>query len=275
MTTRTWFITGGGRGLGRAFVDAALGRGDRVVATARRPEELMLALESHAERALVVKMDVNDPVSVRAGVERAIDKMGSLDVVINNAGYGVFGGIEEVSEAQVRAQFDTNFFGTLWVTQAVLPHMRERRSGHIIQISSIAGLTATTGLGIYCASKWALEGMSEALAGEVGPLGIKVTIVEPGGMRTDWRGDSMVRATPVAAYDEVLSARRTLNSRAGPAAGDPVLAAQRIVEIVGQPEPPLRLILGNRAFENAVSAYESRLRDFIAQESISRSVDSD
>jgi NAD(P)-dependent dehydrogenase (short-subunit alcohol dehydrogenase family) len=273
MTSLTWFITGAGRGLGRAFVDGALTHGDRVVATARKPDELARALEPHGDRALVLAMDVNDPVSVRAAVGRAIEEMGPLDVVVNNAGYGLAGGVEEVSEAQARAQFDTNFFGVLWVTQAVLPHMRERRSGHIIQISSVNGLTASTGLGMYSASKWALEAMSESLANEVRPFGIKVTIVEPGGFRTDWRGDSMVRATEIADYDGVLEARRKAHAKAGGAAGDPVLAAQRLIEIVRDPAPPLRLILGNNAFNQAIATYENRLRDFATWESVSRSVD--
>jgi NAD(P)-dependent dehydrogenase (short-subunit alcohol dehydrogenase family) len=275
MASMTWFITGAGRGLGRAFVDGALAQGDRVVATARKPDELARALETHEDRALVLKMDVNDRASVHAAVERALEEMGPLDVVVNNAGYGLAGGIEEVSEEEARAQFDTNFFGALWVTQAVLPHMRERRSGHIIQISSVAGITAGTGLGLYSASKWALEAMSESLAGEVKPFGIKVTLVEPGGIRTDWRGDSMVRATPLADYDVVLESRRKAHSKVGGAAGDPVLAAQRIIELTQLPEPPLRLILGNNAFEHAVATLEDRLKVFAAWESVSRSTDRD
>src|SRR5690606_3079664 len=156
------------------------------------------------------------------------------DVVVNNAGYGLAGGVEEVSPAQARAQFDTNFFGALWVTQAALPHLRARRSGHIIQISSIAGVMAAPNLGIYCASKWALEAMSEALAAEVAHLGIKVTIVEPSGFRTDWAGNSMDRATPIADYDEVLAQRRESLGGKGStdlAAGDPAKAAQVLLDL--------------------------------------------
>jgi len=276
MAIRTWLITGAGRGLGRAFVDGVLAHGDRVIATARMPEALASELEPHGDQALVLALDVNDSAAVDSAVGRALDQMGQLDVVVNNAGYGLSGGVEEVTEAQARAQFDTNFFGPLWVTQAVLPHMRARRSGHIIQISSIGGLTTSPNLGIYAASKWALEAMSEALAGEIAPLGIKVTIVEPSGFPTDWGGSSMERATPIDDYDEVLATtRQALAGVLSPSmkAGDPLLAAERLIEIVEHPEPPLRLLLGNMAFDLATAAYQNRLRGFEEWEAVSRSVD--
>ena len=259
MAPRTWLITGASRGLGRAFVDGVLAHGDRVIATARAPEALERELEGYGDQVLVLPLDVNDSVAARSVVETALGVMGQIDVLVNNAGYGLAGGIEEVSAAEIRSQFETNFFGTLWVIRAVLPHMRNRGTGHIIQISSIAGITASPNIGIYAASKWALEAMSEALAGEVGPLGIKVTIVEPSGFRTDWSGSSMVRATTMNEYDDVLGARREMFSGAPlptATAGDPALAAERLIEIVECPDPPLRLLLGNMAFDLATTTYQ-------------------
>jgi NAD(P)-dependent dehydrogenase (short-subunit alcohol dehydrogenase family) len=274
MTQRTWFITGAGRGLGRVFVERVLAHGDRAVATARKPEALARELESYGERAVVLALDVNNSSSVQAAVKNAIAHMGQLDVVVNNAGYAVQGGVEEVSETQIRAQFDTNFFGAIWVTQAVLPHMRANRSGHILQISSIAGLMSSPGLGTYAASKWALEAMSEALAGEVRHLGIRVTIVEPSGFPTDWSGSSMDRATPIADYDDALTPiRSAVGPKRAPGPGDPTLAAQRLIEIVEHPDPPLRLLLGNVAIDYAKATYQNRLRAFAEWEPISRSVD--
>lgn len=273
---RTWFITGAGRGLGRAFTEAVLERGDRAVVTARRPDALAADLRSYGDRALVLAMDVDDSAAVHSTVERAIERMGHIDVVVNNAGYGLAGGIEEVTEAQVRAQFDTNVLGPLRVTQAVLPHLRARRSGHIIQISSISAVKSGVNLGIYCASKSALEGISEALAREVAPFGIKVTIVQPSMFRTDWAGDSMERATAMEEYDDVLAARRSDYAEGAPstAPGDPSLAAQRLIEIVDSPDPPLRLLLGNKAVDIAASVYRERLAALAEWEELSRSVDS-
>lgn len=275
MATRTWLITGAQRGLGHAFTEAALAHGDRVVATARMPDELMSELAPYGDQALALTLDVNDRAAVLLAVDRAVEQMGQIDVVVNNAGYGLSGGIEEVSEEQARAQFDTNFFGPLWVAQAVLPHMRARRSGHIIQISSISAIKSGINLGIYCASKSALEGMSEALAREVAPLGIKVTIIEPSMFRTDWAGRSMVRATALDAYDGVLAERRQEYAEDTPsnAPGDPALAAQRLIEIVEMPDPPLRLLLGNKAVDIATAIYQGRVADTAKWEAVSRSAD--
>jgi NAD(P)-dependent dehydrogenase (short-subunit alcohol dehydrogenase family) len=274
--SRNWLITGAGRGLGLAFTRAVLDAGDRVVATARQPDALRSELASYGSQAVVLPLDVNDRAAVFGTVDEAISALGHLDVVVNNAGYGLAGAVEEITEAQARAQFDTNFFGALWVTQAVLPHLRSRRSGHIVQISSIAGVMAAPNLGVYCASKWALEAMSEALAAEVQHLGIKVSIIEPSGFRTDWAGSSMERAAPIADYDEVLAARRTaLNGEsAGLQAGDPDLAAQALLTLVGHPSPPLRLVLGNLAVDIAQATYRKRLDAQDPEwESVSRSTD--
>lgn len=272
-TRRTWLITGASRGLGLAFAQAALKHGDRVVAAARRPQAVVDQLARYDDRAHVVTMDVNERSAVDAAVDEAIEWAGHLDVVVNNAGYGLSGGVEEVTEAQLRAQFDTNFFGATWVTRAVLPHLRARRSGHIIQISSMAGVIAAPNLGVYCASKWALEAMSEALAAEVAPFGIKVTIVEPGGFRTDWSGGSMDRATALADYDEVLSASREALSGSRVQPGDPERAAQALLTLVAADNPPLRLPLGDMAINACEQALRGRLASFVDWADVSRSVD--
>lgn len=272
---RTWLITGAARGFGRAFTDAVLSAGDRVVATARQPEQLRHELESHGARAVVHQLDVNSRSGVAATIERVIAEVGSLDVLVNNAGYGLSGAVEEVTEVEAREQFETNFFGALWVTQAVLPHVRARQKGHIIQVSSLAGVISAPNLGIYCASKWALEAMSEALAGEVKPFGIHVTIVEPSGFRTEWDGSSMVRAQPIAAYDEVLARARTALSgtdrRVQP--GDPARAAQVLLQLVDAAEPPLRLPLGNMSVDVSARTYQARMEASAAWADVSRSAD--
>jgi NAD(P)-dependent dehydrogenase (short-subunit alcohol dehydrogenase family) len=272
---RTWLITGAGRGFGRAFTDAALAAGDRVIATARRPEQLRNQLAPHGARAAVYQLDVNKQSDVISTIESVINEVGGLDIVVNNAGYGLSGAVEEVTELDAREQFETNFFGALWVTQAVLPHMRARRRGHIIQVSSLAGVISAPNLGIYCASKWALEAMSEALAGEVKPFGIHVTIVEPSGFRTEWDGSSMVRAQPLAAYDEVLAGARAALSvtdrRVQP--GDPARAAQVLLQLVDAAEPPLRLPLGNMAVDVAARTYQARMEASAAWADVSRSAD--
>src|SRR5262245_43542085 len=177
--SRVWFITGAGRGFGRRFTEAALAAGDRVVATARRPEALDDLAAEHGERLAVLPLDVTDRAAVFATVERAAAAFGRLDVVVNNAGFGVSGAVEEVTEAQAREVLDTNFFGTLWVCQAVAPYLRAQRSGHVVQLSSVSGLIGIPTMGLYAASKFAIEGMSEALAHELEPFGVHVTLVEP------------------------------------------------------------------------------------------------
>jgi NAD(P)-dependent dehydrogenase (short-subunit alcohol dehydrogenase family) len=275
MTERTWFITGANRGLGRAFTEAALGAGDRVVATARAPEGLRDELTEHRERAFVVQLDVTDSAAARRAVTAAIERFGTIDILVNNAGYGLSGGIEEITEAQARAQFDTNFFGPMWLVQAMLPHMRERGSGHIIQISSLAGVITSANLGVYCASKWALEAMSEALAQEAAPFGIKVSIVEPSGFRTDWAGSSMERAAPLDCYDDVLAPGRDAfdvsQERTPP--GDPALAARGLLAVVESAAPPLRVPFGNQAYDVSVATHRSRIEALGHWEDLARSVD--
>jgi NAD(P)-dependent dehydrogenase (short-subunit alcohol dehydrogenase family) len=242
--SKVWFITGTSKGFGRVWAQAALERGDRVVATARNADTLAGLVDEHGDRVLALALDVTDKTAVDATLARAHEHFGRLDVVVNNAGYGLFGAIEEVSEAQARAQIETNLFGALWVTQAALPHLRAQGSGHVIQVSSIGGVNAFPTIGLYHASKWALEGFSQALAAEVAEFGIHVTLVEPTGFATDWRGPSSVTADPNPAYDGVRArlAEQFAARPAGP--GDPDATGAAILELVDAEDPPLRLFLG-------------------------------
>jgi len=272
---RTWLITGASRGLGRAFAEVALEAGDSVVATARKPEQLDDLVAAHDCKALPLMLDVTDRAQVQQVVAKAAGFTGRLDVLVNNAGYGLAGGVEEASEHEVRQQFDVNVFGALWCTQAVLPVMREQGAGHIFQISSIGGVAGFLNTGIYHASKWALEGFSESLAQEVAPFGIGVTIVEPGPFRTDWNGDSMTRARPLPVYDEVLGARRAAmdGSQARTQAGDPHKAAEALLTVLDSAKPPLRLLLGKLAADVGPATYEARLQEWAEWDAVARGAD--
>lgn len=257
MANKVWFITGSSKGFGRVWAEAALARGDSVAATARDPGTLADLVEKHGERIAALQLDVTDRTQVEAAVAEANERFGTLDVVINNAGYGLFGAIEEVSEQEARAQIETNVFGALWVTQAALPIMRERKSGHIIQISSIGGVNAFPNIGLYHASKWALEGFSQALSLEVADLGIHVTIVEPAGFATDWSGPSAKRATPISAYDGARA--KTAQRRADVKAGDPEATGPAMLALVDAAEPPLRVFFGDVGLPMIRHEYEQRL----------------
>jgi len=272
---RTWLVTGASRGLGRAFAEVALEAGDYVVATARRPEQLDGLVAAHPDRAQALALDVTDKAAVADVVAQASAFTGRLDVLVNNAGYGLAGAVEEASEQEVRDQFEVNVFGALWCTQAVLPVMRGQGAGHVFQISSIGGLVGFLNTGIYHASKWALEGFSESLAQEVEPFGIGVTIVEPGPFRTDWNGDSMVRATPLAAYDELLGARREAMSgaQAHTQAGDPRKAGEALLAVLDSPTPPRRLLLGALAADTAPRVYAQRLQEWADWDALARGAD--
>jgi NAD(P)-dependent dehydrogenase (short-subunit alcohol dehydrogenase family) len=254
---KTWFITGASRGFGRIWATAALERGDRVAATARDGDSLRGLVEAYGNRVVPIELEVTDRARVFGAVSQAAAELGRLDVVVNNAGYGLFGMIEEVSEEQARRQVDTNLLGPLWVTQAALPIMREQGHGHLLQVSTIGGIAAFPTLGLYNASKWGLEGMSEALAQEVAPFGIDVTIVEPGPYGTDWSGASAVHAAPIPAYEVVREARRAGATARTPR--DPAVTAEVILALVDLDEPPLRLFLGEYPFAVAEKAYEDRL----------------
>lgn len=272
---RTWLITGAARGLGRAFAEVALEAGDAVVATVRSAGQLDDLVRIHADRARELVLDVRDRSAVQDAVEQAATVTGGLDVLVNNAGYGLAGAVEEVTEQQVRDQFEVNVFGALWCTQAVLPLMRRQGRGHIFQISSIGGVAAFRNTGIYHASKWALEGVSESLAQEVAPFGIRVTIVEPGPFRTDFNGDSMTRATPMPEYDDILADRRELHSgaHARTQQGDPRRAAEALLQVLDSARPPLRLLLGASAAELAPATLRSRLEEWRQWEAVARGAD--
>jgi NAD(P)-dependent dehydrogenase (short-subunit alcohol dehydrogenase family) len=259
MTSKTWFITGTSRGFGREWAIAALDRGDSVAATARSTSSLDDLVSTYGDRVLALQLDVTDRSAVFDAVARAHEHFGRLDVVVNNAGYGQFGMVEELSEAEVRDQIETNLFGAVWVTQAALPFLREQGSGHFLQVSSIGGVSAFPSVGVYHASKWALEGISQALAQEVAGFGIKVTLIEPGGFSTDWGGASAKHATKIDAYDPVREAAANRPSRRG-TPGDPVATRGPVLQVVDADEPPLRVFFGESPLSIATADYESRLK---------------
>ncbi|MCU1634107.1 MAG: short-chain dehydrogenase/reductase [Micrococcaceae bacterium] len=256
--SKIWFITGTSRGFGREWAEAALERGDSVAATARCTDSLTALVDTYGDRVLPLALDVTDRAAVFAAVRQAQERFGRLDVVINNAGYGQFGMVEELSEAEVRDQLETNLFGAVWVTQAALPYLRAQGSGHIIQVSSIGGISAFPTVGAYHASKWALEGLSQALSQEVAGFGVKVTLIEPGGFSTDWGGSSAKHATAIPAYDGVREQAANRPSRAG-TPGDPKATRGPILTIVDSDDPPLRAFFGEAPLGIAKADYESRL----------------
>ena len=266
--SKVWFITGTSKGFGRIWAEAALERGDRVAATARDAGTLRDLVEAHGDAILPIELDVTDTSAVDAAVAGAHDRFGRLDVVVNNAGYGLFGAIEEVTEAQARAQIETNVFGALWVTKAALPYLREQGSGHIVQVSSIGGVQAFPTLGLYHASKWALEGFSQSLAAEVADLGIKVTIVEPTGYSTDWAGPSSVQADHLPAYDAIREARQ--RQRAGVTPGDPDATGPAILDIVDADDPPLRVFFGTGPLDIIRAEYAERIETWERWDDLSR-----
>jgi len=258
VTQKVWFITGTSRGFGRVWAEAALERGDQVAATARDVQTLAPLVGRFGDRVAPLALDVTDRAAVFAAVAEAHRRFGRLDVAINNAGYGLFGAIEEVSEANARAQIDTNLFGALWVTQAVLPIMRAQGSGHIIQVSSIGGVNAFPTVGLYHASKWALEGFSQSLSAEVAGFGIKVTLIEPGGYATDWSGPSAVRSAELPAYATARANIASLRGSFKP--GDPQATAAAILKVVDAAEPPLRIFLGTTGLPMTRAEYARRLQ---------------
>ncbi|MCW2972690.1 MAG: NADP-dependent 3-hydroxy acid dehydrogenase YdfG [Thermoleophilia bacterium] len=264
---RTWFITGTSRGFGREFTLAALERGDLVVATARDTSSLDELVPQYPDQLLTLALDVDSKADVDRVVAQAIAEFGPIDIVVNNAGYGLFGAIEESGEAAVRAQFETNFFGALWVTQSFIPHLREQGSGHIVQISSIGGVAAFPNVGIYNASKWALEAMSEALATEVADFGIKVTLVEPALFGTDWPGSSAKRDGQMEEYQPMRDAMAARWAAGG--AGDPVAAAQALLKVVDAENPPLRVLFGETATQTSKAVYAKRLAEWAEWEQLS------
>jgi NAD(P)-dependent dehydrogenase (short-subunit alcohol dehydrogenase family) len=258
--SKVWLITGCSRGLGRALAEAVLMVGHKLVATARNPTQLTDLVERHRNQYGAVALDVTNEHAAGNAIRAAVETFGRLDVLVNNAGYGDVGSIEDTSLAEIRAQIETNLFGVINVTKAAIPLMREQHSGHIIQFSSIVGRLGPPGRGAYAAAKWGIEGFSEVLAKEVGPLGVKVTIIEPGGFRTDFAGSSATISAGRPEYDSTVGRmarfQRDFN---GTQPGDPVKAAAVIIHIASLDEPPLRLLLGSDAVYSAEQSDSARI----------------
>ena len=273
--SKVWFITGSSRGLGHSLAEAVLAHGDLLVATARNPEQLGDLVSTYGEQMRAVPLDVTNPEQARAAVATAIDAFGRLDVVVNNAGYANVASIEETTEEDWRAQIETNLWGVINVTRAALPILRKQRSGHVVQVSSIGGRTGSAGLGPYQTAKWAVEGFSEVLSREVAPLGIKVTLIEPGSFRTDWGGSSMAYTEPSEDYRSTLEGRLDYHNQAGNEPGDPAKAAQAIITIVNEANPPLRLLLGKDAVLIARKVDQAKLAETDRWEKLSSSTNFD
>ncbi|MEV5527645.1 SDR family NAD(P)-dependent oxidoreductase [Streptomyces prunicolor] len=269
--SKTWYITGTSRGFGRAWALAALQRGDRVAATARDIGSLAELVDTFGDAILPIKLDVTDRTASQAALQNAHAHFGHLDVVVNNAGYGHFGAVEELSEVEARAQMETNFFGALWTTQAAIPLLRHQGGGHIVQVSSQGGVVAFPTIGIYHASKWALEGLTEALAAEVAGFGIRTTLIEPGGYETDWGGSSASHSDPNPLYQPIHD---VVSQAAGPKGKPPTRASvEAVLAAVDADEPPARLLLGSAAYGLVLPIYERRLQTWRDWESVTRSAD--
>jgi NAD(P)-dependent dehydrogenase (short-subunit alcohol dehydrogenase family) len=273
---KVFLITGSSRGLGRQLAEKVLAAGHSLVATARRPEQLAGLAERYGDRVRTVALDVTDPRAAQAAVDTAVEAFGRLDVVVNNAGYANSGSVEDTPADDFRAQVDANFFGVVNVTRAALPVMREQGAGHVVQVSSVGGRVTTPGLSAYQSAKFAVGGFSEVLAKEVAPLGVKVTVLEPGGMRTDWAGSSMTVHPVSPAYEPTVGAinavRTTLMARA---ASDPAKVADVVLALVEMAEPPVRLLLGSDAVRFAGQVERSRAESDARWRELSESTDYD
>ena len=274
-TTPVWLITGCSTGFGKELAKLVLARGWRLVATARKPEQLEEIVSGNEQNALAAQLDVTDPAQIARVVAEAEQKFGQIDVLVNNAGYGYLAAVEEGEDAPVRALFETNFFGLVALTKAVLPGMRKRSSGTIVNISSIGGLVSFGATGYYHATKYAVEGLSESLSIEVAPLGIRVIIVEPGPFRTDWSGRSIIESkTVIEDYDATAGERRRkTHENSGKQVGDPVRGAEAILEAVASEKPPLRLLLGKPALGLGLKKLETLKEDFDTWRDLTLSAD--
>lgn len=274
--TKVWFITGSSRGLGRSLAEAVLEKGHNVAATARNTQQLEDLAVKYPGQILPLMLDVNDSAQIAASVEKTIKHFGRIDILVNNAGFGVIGAAEAFTEEQVRSQLETNLYAPIAVTRAVLPYMRKQRSGHILQISSVGGRVGNPGLTMYQAAKFGLAGFSEALAGEVAPLGIKVTSVEPGGFRTDWAGNSMSYTPRVEGYEKTVDIRADFIASGNfIPMGDPAKAARVMIELTEHPEPPVHLLLGSEAAALLKLADEKRKTEFEKWLPVTTSTDHD
>jgi NAD(P)-dependent dehydrogenase (short-subunit alcohol dehydrogenase family) len=275
--TQVFFLTGSSRGLGRAVAEAVLAAGHQLVATARNPASLDDLADRYGDQVLPVALDVTDPAAAAAAVAAGVKAFGRIDVVVNNAGYANLAAVEDITLDDFRAQVDANLFGVVNVTKAALPVLRAAGHGHIIQVSSVGGRLATAGLSAYQAAKWAVGGFSEVLAREVGPLGVKVTVLEPGGMQTDWAGSSM-RVPPVSEpYQATVGAMAAVHDGLGSAdaLGGPAKVAQVVLAVAAMPDPPLRLILGSEAYAYASAAARARAESDAAWYELTVSTDRD
>ena len=259
-SNKVWFITGSNSGFGRSLTEAVLAKGDRVVATTRHPEEIKDLVKQYPDTVKAVSLDITKASEISSAIDTALATFGQVDVLVNNAGFGTLGAVEEIEAEKVRHQFEVNCFGTLNLTKALLPHLRQRRSGHVLNVSSVGGFTAFPGTGIYCATKFAIEGYSEALAKEIAPLGIKLTLVEPGAFRTEFAGDSL--ATPDNQIDDYEETAHKFvlaqEQSSGEQPGDPDKAAQAMIKVVESDNPPMRLVLG----EDALKATRQKIETF-------------
>ena len=273
--TPVWFITGCSTGFGREIARLILERGWRAVVTARKPEQLHDLVAGHEDRALAIRLDVTDKQSVANSVAAALEKFGRIDVLVNNAGYGYLAAIEEGEDEGIRAQFETNVFGLIELTKAVLPGMREQKSGHVVNFSSIGGLVSFAATGYYHATKFAVEGLSESLAIEGKPLGIKVTIVEPGPFRTDWAGRSIIESeTVIDDYASTAGVRRQqTRERSGNQVGDPVRGSEAVITAVTSENPPLHLLLGKPALDMAYAKLDTLRANFDAWKELTLGAD--
>jgi NAD(P)-dependent dehydrogenase (short-subunit alcohol dehydrogenase family) len=276
MTDQVWFVTGSSRGLGRSVVEEALAAGRKVVATARRTSALEDLAGRYGEQLLPVALDVTDPAQAAAAVERAVERFGRVDVVVNNAGYADLAPVEEVSLAAFRAQVEAVFFGTVHVTKAVLPVFRRQGSGYFIQVTSVGGRLTAPGLSAYQSAKFAVEGFSGVLRQEVAPLGIRVTLAEPGGMRTDWAGSSMTVPAFGPEYEATVGAlAKHLRGSSGAEPIDPAKVARVFLDLADNPHPPLHLVLGRDAVERVASGMRQTAAEDEKWADVGRSVDFD
>ena len=272
---RTWFITGASTGFGRLLAEEVLKSGGKVIATARNLDTIAQLKEKYPDKAIPFALDVTDYAQVSSVVAQAAAVHGPVDVLVNNAGYGLAGAIEEASEEEYMPMFNTNVFGLIHVTQTFLPHFRRQGSGHILNLSSVGGLVSTPGMGFYNATKYAVEGMSEALAQELAPLGVRVTIVEPGPFRTDFLGRSGVHAANVIPeYDQTAgNMRRYFEAENGKQKGDPLRAVHAMMQVVDSPNPPLRLVLGAAALKRVRTKIDSLQKELAAWETVTVGAD--
>ncbi len=270
---KVWFITGCSTGFGRVIAAHAIEAGHQVVVTARQQEAITDLTIGHEDRVFALALDVTQPEQIQAAVQQTIERFGSIDVLVNNAGIGYFSSVEESVEEETRKMFEINFWGLMHMTNAVLPHMRNQRSGHIINLSSIGGLTSFPSLGYYHATKYAVEGISESLAQELAPFDIRVTLIEPSSFRTDWAGRSSVKTSSSIPEYQAFMNMFTESDISGQEPGDPNKAAEAILQVVASDHPPLRLLLGNQAYAAATHKLNTTLQSIEQWKEVTQNAD--